>query len=217
MPQGVIGRRIDLSALLSARKRTGSRIPITAFFIKAWAEVARDLPELRRSYVTIPWPHLHEHATSVASLMVEREIDGEKVLFPARIKHPAERSLDEIAADIAEAVSKPINEISRNRLILIVSRLPRPLRRLLWWIAFNVGRYRQHYVGTFGISVVGQLGASILHPVSPMTSFIGYGPFGADGTVDLTAGFDHRVMDGAVVARAMAMLEQRLKVMAAEL
>jgi pyruvate/2-oxoglutarate dehydrogenase complex dihydrolipoamide acyltransferase (E2) component len=217
LPQGVIGRRIDVSALIAARKATGSRVPFTACFVKAWAEVARELPELRRSWLTIPWPHLHEHATSVASLMVEREIDGEKVLFPARIKSPAERSLAEVADEIAAAVSKPIHEISRNRLILAVSRLPRPLRRLAWWVAFNVARHRQHYVGTFGVSVVGHLGASILHPVSPVTSFLGYGPFAPDGTVDVTVGFDHRVMDGAVIARAMALLEVRLKVLAAEL
>ncbi len=211
MPQGVIGRRIDISAVLAARKRMEKPVPMTAFFIKAWAEAARDLPELRRSYCVLPLPRLFEHATSVASLMVEREIDGEKVLFPARIKSPAERSLHEIAADIEAALIRPIAEISRNRLILLVSRLPLPLRRLIWWYAFNMPRHRQHYVGTFGVSAVGHLGASILHPVSPVTTFLGYGPFAADDTVDITVGFDHRVMDGAVIARAMALLEEKLK------
>ncbi len=211
VPQGVIGRRITISAVLAARKASEKPVPVTAYFIKAWAEVARDLPELRRSYCVLPWPRLFEHGTSVASLMVEREIDGEKVLFPARIKSPAERSLQEIAADIDAAITKPIGEISRNRMIIAVSRLPLPLRRLIWWYAFNMPRHRQHYVGTYGVSVVGHLGASILHPVSPVTTFLGYGPFAADGTVDITVGFDHRVMDGAVIARAMALLEEKLK------
>jgi pyruvate/2-oxoglutarate dehydrogenase complex dihydrolipoamide acyltransferase (E2) component len=211
MPQGVIGRRIDISAVLAARKRMDKPVPMTAFFIKAWAEAARDLPELRRSYCVLPWPRLFEHNTSVASLMVERTIDDEKVLFPARIKSPAERSLQDIAADIDAALNKPIDEISRNRLILLVSRLPLPLRRMIWWYAFNMPRHRQHYVGTFGVSAVGHLGASILQPVSPVTTFLGYGPFAPDGTVDITVGFDHRVMDGAVIARAMALLEEKLK------
>ncbi len=215
MPQGVIGRRIDVSAVVAARKRAPKPIPLTAFFIKAWAECARDLPELRRSYVTLPRPRLYEHPFSVASLMVEREVDGAKALFPARIKAPAERSLAEVAEDIATAASAPVGNLPRNREILLVSRLPRPIRRLLWWYVFNVPRHRQHYVGTFGVSAIGHLGASIFVPVSPAGTFLGYGPIAADGTVDITLGFDHRAMDGAVVARGMALLEDKLKALAA--
>ena len=215
MPQGVIGRRIDVSAVLAARKSGGKPVPLTAYFIKAWAECARELPELRRSYVTLPWPRLHEHAFSVASLMVERDVDGEKAIFPARIKAPAERSLAEVAEDIVAAATAPVLGLPRNREILLISRLPRPIRRLLWWFAFNVPRHRQHYVGTFGVSAIGHLGASILYPVSPCSTFVGYGPIAADGTVDLTVGFDHRAMDGAVVARGMALLEDKLRALAA--
>jgi hypothetical protein len=210
LPQGILSRRISIKAAATARQACAVKPVWTAMFVKAWAEVARDMPELRRSYLQLPWPRLFEHSVSVASLMVEREIDGEKVLFPARIKSPAERSLSDITRDIDAAVNKPISEISRNRLILIVSRLPLPLRRFIWWIAFNVPRYRQHFVGTFGVSTVGHLGVSILQPVSPVTTFLGYGPFAEDSTVDITIGFDHRVMDGAVVARAMALLEIKL-------
>jgi pyruvate/2-oxoglutarate dehydrogenase complex dihydrolipoamide acyltransferase (E2) component len=214
MPQGVIGRRIDIAELIAARKAAGSRIPFTACFIKAWAEAARELPELRRSYLNIPWPHLYEHEASVASLMVEREIDGAPGLFPARIKNPADRSLAEIAADIGAAIEKPLHEVKRNWTLLWISRLPLPLRRIVWWYGFNTARGRQLAIGTFGVSAVGHLGASIMHPVSPVTTFIGYGPFAADGTVDVTIGFDHRVMDGAVIARALSLLETKLKAMA---
>lgn len=214
MPQGVLQRRIDVSPVVAARRASAKPIPLTAYFVKAWAECARDLPELRRSYVTLPWPRLYEHGMSVASLMVERDLDGEKALFPARIKAPAERSLGEVAEDIIRAATLPIGDLPRNREIMLVSRLPRPLRRLLWWYAFNMPRHRQHYVGTFGVSAVGHLGASILHPVSPAGTFIGYGPIGTDGTVDITVGFDHRAMDGAVVARGMALIEAKLTALA---
>jgi hypothetical protein len=39
-------------------------------------------------------------------------------------------------------------------------------------------------------------------PVSPWTTFVSYGPIGADGRVEIVLGFDHRVMDGAVISRA---------------
>ncbi|MFM9974452.1 MAG: hypothetical protein ACKVON_07750 [Beijerinckiaceae bacterium] len=215
LPQGVLARRIDIRAAIALRKASPQKLPWTAIFVKAWGEVAQELPELRRTYVALPWPRLYEHETSVASIMVERSIDGEAVLFPARVKSPAERSLAEVAADIEQAATAPITSISRNRMILRVSRLPLPLRRFIWWLAFNLPRQRQHYVGTFGVSVLGHLGADILHPVSPVTTFVSYGPIAADGTVYVTVGFDHRTMDGAVVARALALLEQKLKTVVA--
>ena len=215
VPQGVIMRSINVSAVMAARKRMDKKPPLTAYFVKAWAEVARELPELRRTYVTLPWPRLYEHGTSIASLMIEREMQGEKVLFPARIKSPAERDLVEVAADIEAAVTQPIMAISRNRMSLRVSRLPLLVRRLIWWLAFNLPRQRQHYVGTFGVSVLGHLGTSILYPVSPTTTFLSYGPIAPDGMVDIMVGFDHRVMDGAVVAIAIGLLEEKLKGLAA--
>ncbi len=209
-PQGVLTRRIAFTEAAALRATLDPRPQWTAIFAKAWAEIAAELPELRRTYATLPWPHLYEHPTSVASIMVEREVEGEKVLFPARVKSPAERSLADVIGDIELARTAPIGAIRHNRIILLVSRLPRPLRRVLWWFAFNRPRHRAHYAGTFGVSVVGHLGASIIVPVSPLTTFISYGPFAEDGTVDVTIGFDHRVMDGAVVARAMGLLDARL-------
>jgi pyruvate/2-oxoglutarate dehydrogenase complex dihydrolipoamide acyltransferase (E2) component len=216
MPQGVITRRISIAKAAEARAKGAVKAPWTAIFVKAWAEIAAELPELRQSYVTIPWPRLYQHTTSIASVMVERELDGEKVVLPARIKSPAERSLSEVANEIRQAAEAPVETQKRNRMIMLVSRLPWPLRRFLWWFAFNTPRQRAYHAGTFGVSTIGSMGVSIYVPVSPLTTFIGYGPFAADGTVDITVGFDHRTMDGAIVAKAMAMLEDRLAKVAAE-
>jgi len=208
-----------MSAVIAARKAVraagGAPVPTAAYVVKAWAECCRDLPELRRSYVTLPWPRLYEHPISVASLIVERDFDGEKAVLPTRIKAPAERSLDEVAQEIMLAATAPIESLQRNREILRVSRLPRVLRRLSWWLVFNWPRHRQYYVGTFGVSALGHLGATIMNPVSPVTTCVCYGPFGADGAVQIAVGFDHRAMDGAVVARGMALLEEKLRGLAA--
>jgi pyruvate/2-oxoglutarate dehydrogenase complex dihydrolipoamide acyltransferase (E2) component len=216
MPQGVLTRRISVAKAKALRAQAAEKAPWTAMFIKAWAEIADELPELRQSYVTIPWPRLYQHATSVASLMVERDVDGEKVIFPQRIKSPAERPLSEVSAEVREAAEGALQGQKRYLFLRNVSRLPWPVRRLLWWFAFNMPRQRAYHAGTFGVSTVGHLGASIYVPVSPLTTFLGYGPFAEDGTVDITVGFDHRTMDGAVVAKAMAMLEDRLAKVAAE-
>ena len=97
------------------------------------------------------------------------------------------------------------------RRALLISRLPRPLRRLAWWIGLNFwGRKRAHYMGTFGVSVYAGLGAASLHPLSPLTTTLNYGVIDADGTVDVRLIYDHRVMDGSTVARALKDLERVL-------
>lgn len=211
-PIGVIRGRIGLSRLLAARKAAAKpAIPVSLLFTKAYAIVARETPELRRSYAPFPTAHLHEVEQSVASLMIERDWNGETALFPARVKDPASRGLRELAALLDEALNDPPEKSRHFGKLARLSRLPTLLRRAIWLYGFNSGRQRPNYFGTFGVSVLGHLGAEIVYPMSPLTSFLSYGPFGEDGTVEVTIGFDHRVMDGAVVARAIARLGEVLE------
>jgi hypothetical protein len=94
---------------------------------------------------------------------------------------------------------------------LMLSRLPLPLRRFLWWMGlYTDGQARAHFFGTFGISVVASLGAGGLHILSPLTTTLNYGTFEPDGTIDVRLAYDHRVTDGAPIARALAALEEVL-------
>ena len=90
------------------------------------------------------------------------------------------------------------------------ARLPRPLRRTLWWLGLNIGRQRGNFFGTFGVSVYSALHAELLHPLSPLTALLNYGVISDDGHLDVRIIYDHRVMDGATVARALGRLEQIL-------
>ena len=90
------------------------------------------------------------------------------------------------------------------------AQLPGILRRPLWWIAFNVGRQRANYFGTFVVSTVSHLGTDAIHPLSLTPNFLTYGMIGTDGRVPLRIIFDHRVFDGVVVARVLARMEALL-------
>ena len=104
-----------------------------------------------------------------------------------------------------------MESIGDYRRILLMNRFPRPLRRLLWWIGLNVwGRKRAAFLGTFGVTVYAGLGAASLHPLSLLTTTLNYGVIEPDGTVDVRLTYDHRVLDGATVARALAELERVL-------
>ncbi len=90
-PLGVLRQTINIAPLVAARAAAAARPSWTSLFIKGFALVARYSPPLRQAYVKLPWPHLYEYPSSVASVVVERVIDGEDVIFIRRIKDPAAR------------------------------------------------------------------------------------------------------------------------------
>jgi pyruvate/2-oxoglutarate dehydrogenase complex dihydrolipoamide acyltransferase (E2) component len=65
-------------------------------------------------------------------------------------------------------------------------------------------------MGTFGVSVYSALGSESLHPLSPLTTTLNYGVIGRRGGVTVRLIYDHRVLDGSAVARALADLEEVL-------
>ena len=210
MPQGVLRQTINIAPIVKARAAAEPRPSWTSLFIKAFALVAQESPPLRQAYVTLPWPHIYEYPTSVASLVVERSFEGEDVIFIRRIKDPASRSIAEIGEVIQEAKTAPVESITDFRKGLQLARAPAFIRRLIWWLGMNIGRQRPNYFGTFGVSVLGGAGTLIIYPVSSWSVFVTYGPIAADGSVEIVLAFDHRGMDGAVVARAFKALEAAL-------
>src|SRR5262249_57341667 len=104
----------------------------------------------------------------------------------------------------------PIDSIKDFQLILRISALPRPLRRLLWWLGLNFGRQRSNFFGTFAISVYSALNSESLHPLTPLTTVLNYGVIDRNGDVNVRIIYDHGVMDGATVARRLAQLEEIL-------
>jgi hypothetical protein len=207
VPLGVIAKPISVAPLQAARAACADRPPWTILFARAYALVARDQPELRRFYVRVPWRGLHECASSVATIMIERDWRGERALFPARLKSVAERPLPDLLAEFERQRTEPVETVPHFKRVLAYARLPTALRRAIWWYAFHHGALRPGYFGTYGLSVLGHAGATIVRPVSPLTNFVGYGPIASDGAVQLTMAFDHRVMDGGSIVTAMASLE----------
>src|SRR5262249_60928278 len=66
-------------------------------------------------------------------------------------------------------------------------------------------------IGTFGLSSYGNLGAENLHPISPLTTTLTYGPVDPDkGQVVVKLIYDHRVLDGAYIARRLGDIEEAL-------
>jgi hypothetical protein len=210
IPTVPVQRRMNLAGLAATRAACRDKPRWTAIFAKAYAIVAAENPVLRRAYIKLPWPQLYEYPSSTATIMFEKEHEGEPSLFSYLLRNPAAMPLNAISQQLGKIADMPVGEVKDFRRNLSVSSLPRPLRRLIWWLGLNIGRQRGNYFGTFGVSVYSALKAESLHPLAPVTTVLNYGVFADDGTVDVRIIYDHRVMDGAVVARLLGRLEEVL-------
>jgi hypothetical protein len=210
VPRVTVQRHMNISPLVRARTAQQPKPSWSALFVKGYALLAREVPEFRRAYVKVPWPHFYEYPVSIASIAHEREYEGERAVLLSRIKGPERCSIAELHASIHQARSRPVMEIKEFRRALNMARVPTPIRRPLMWLGLNIARQRANFFGTFQFSVYSGLGAESLNPLTPLTTFLNYGPIGEDGSVTVRILYDHRVMDGAVVARALHRFEEIL-------
>lgn len=216
IPTVPVQKRMQLAPLVAARAACADRPRWTALFTKGYALMARDFPEFRQAYVKLPWPHIYEYPTSNATVIFERDYRGEPGLFSISVKDPARQPLTEIGRQLHYASTAPVESIKDFRRTIQFARLPKPLRRAFWWICLNFARQRGNYFGTFGVSVYSALGAESLHPLSPITTLLNYGVIDKNGSLDVRIIYDHRVMNGATVARALARLEEILNTVVAD-
>ncbi|PZM16418.1 hypothetical protein [Rhizobium tubonense] len=210
VPRVTVQRQMNLRPLLDARCLPDARPSWTVLFLKGYALLSQEIPDLRRAYIKFPRPQLYEHPASVASIAHEREHDGERVVLLSTINEPEQRSIPQLVTLIHAARSLPVLEIKEFRRSLELARAPAPVRWLIMWLGLNLGRKRARYFGTFQLSVYSGLGAESLNPLTPLTTLLNYGPIGKDGSVAVRIHYDHRVMDGANVARALERFERIL-------
>jgi hypothetical protein len=205
-----LSRPFEIGPLMAARAKAASPPGWASIFVKAFAIVAREEPVLRRLYVKLPWPHFFELPRSVAMVAVARVEDGEECILPEKVPSPEDRPLAEIDAQIRRAKTAPLQEIPAFRKILMASRLPLPLRRLSWWLGLNVGRMSANNFGNFGVTSISAYAPGELQALSPGPFLLSYGRVGPDNRIDVILRWDHRVTDGAVIARVLTRLEQVL-------
>jgi len=210
IPLVSVERRMHLGPLLRARSQCAQRPLWMTIFTKAYGLVSRNFPELRRAYVKLPWPQFYEYAKPVAMLPLGIEYRGEEGIFTIRIGNPGAMRLADIDSRIRNAKAAPIEKIADFRRLQRVSHLPLPIRYPLQWLALNLGGLRANFFGTFLIGGVSELGIESQHMLSPISNSLSYGVISPDGDVNVRMYWDHRVMDGAVVARALAQLERTL-------
>lgn len=199
-------RIMDLTACCNARANCHVRVSWAAVFLKAYGLVARDCAELRQTWYRWPWAHLYQHPHSVGSLAVQRTVDGVPWLFWGRIDDPAADSLLALQQRIDDCTQLPVDVVFRRQ--WQIAHLPTPIRRLIWWINLNLAwRGRSKRLGTFFLSSLAGRGAEIQLPPAIQTGCLTYGPLDEQQRTRVTLAYDHRVMDGVLVAEVLQRLE----------
>lgn len=216
IPTVPVQKRMAIAPLVAARVACGRSPRWTAIFVKAYALLAREFPELRRVYLKLPLPHLYEYKQSVASVVVEREYEGELGIFTQVILNPAARPIENLMEVLERGTTQAIDDIPEIARALRVAAMPWPFRHWAWWLGLNLSRFRYLFFGTFGFSVYSALKVESLHPLMPVTTLLNYGVIDDEGNVNVRIIYDHRVMNGATVARALNRLEEILNTVVAD-
>jgi len=211
IPTVPVSRMMDVSALRGPRDEHERRPSWAVVFMKAYALVAASHAPLRRAMLNFPWPRIYEHPASNCALAVERDYQGEPGIFVGLFRAPESQSLAQLQDGLAWYKGQALEDVGAFRQVLRVGRAPGPVRRLLWWSTLNLsGMKRAKRFGTFGLTSYGAMGAESLHPISPLTTTLTFGPIDPTGRVCVKLIYDHRVLDGAYIARRLGDIEAAL-------
>jgi hypothetical protein len=204
-----VTRLVAFRDLITARGKLAAAPSWTAMFVKGFALVAAEIPELRRVYLRLPWPHLYEYTDSTVVILHERMIMGDLGLLPLRFHKPNAVPIQQLSEMIRRAAAAPTEETGLHRKLIAIARLPLLVRRLIIGVCLNVPRLRRE-IGTYGVSSAARWLTDLGTSRTPQPCLLSYGPADADGNVVVRLTFDHRVFDGALAGRALARLEEVL-------
>jgi hypothetical protein len=212
VPSTPVSRTVDVSALVGPRANHPLRPSWALLFMKAYALVGTQHAPLRRSLLEFPWPRIYEHPWMNCALAIERSFQGDHGVFVGLFRAPEHQTICQLQEALEFYKNQPLDRVGVYRRALKFSRVPRPIRRLFWWSTLNFsGPKRAKRFGTFGLTSYGALGAESLHPISPLTTTLTFGPISASGEVIVKLIYDHRVLDGAYIARRLRDIEAALQ------
>ncbi len=212
VPSTPVARTVNVSALLGPRAAHVSKPSWQVLFMKAYALVGADHPPLRRALLQFPWARLYQHPWMNCALAIERSYQGEPGVFVGTFRAPEQQTITQLQDALIWYKRQPLETVGVYRQALRVSKAPWVIRHLLWWSTLNVSGFkRAKRFGTFGLTSYGALGAESLHPISPLTTTLTFGPINRDGDVVVKLIYDHRVLDGAYIARRLRDIEAALQ------
>jgi len=192
----------DLVALAELRSRLPGRIAWPLLFLKAFGYVAERYPELRQSFLPRPWPHIYQHHESVAMLAIHREYKHQPWLFWGKFSKPESTPLTELQQRLDRYQQGDVDKVFRQQLQM--SRLPKFFRRRIWsWNLHWDGNGRARRAGTCFLSTLASQGVEIQATPSFQSYNLTYGPLDDSGCCRVSIAYDHRLVDGHLIANVL--------------
>lgn len=193
-------------------EKTGDRISLTGFIVKSFGNAIGEFPEMN-SFIRGRKLIILEDVN--ISVLVEREIDGQKVPEPLGIKKVQDKSLKEITAEIRAAQANTGNELGNLTGSQWINLIPPFLIRTFIRIADRNIKMAKRY-GKIAVTAVGMYAenASWFIPHGTATVLLTIGSIRKEGEKEflcITASFDHEIIDGSPAARFMSKLAEELK------
>lgn len=198
-------------------KDMGAQLSFTAFLVFCLARAIEDHPHVQ-AYRDWRGRVIHFDDVDV-NVMIERNIDGERIGVPHVIRAANRRSLQSIHDEI-RAVQRDADEGRQTGWASLGLRLPGPVRRQFWRLPQLFPRRWKRIAGTVAVTSVGMFGSGGGWGISPTNYALQLTVGGINrkpGIVideiepreylNLTVTFDHDIVDGAPAARFV----QRLK------
>ena len=159
------------------------------------------------------------------AVIIEREFEGDKIpINPFVVKAANRKTLNEIHNEISNAKVENINKPQNSSLIDLYWYAPGFIRSLLWYLWLGSPYWRKRLTGTVGFSALGMFGKGTgwgipisTYSLSVTMGTISQKPALIDGKLetreflDLTASFDHNVIDGAPAARFITQFKELIE------
>jgi pyruvate/2-oxoglutarate dehydrogenase complex dihydrolipoamide acyltransferase (E2) component len=201
-------------------ERTGEKLSFTAYIVSCLAQVMKDFPQFN-SFIKGRNLVLMENVT--ISVLVERDIDGEKVPEPIGIQDAHRKSFLEIHREIREAKSMTSNKLGTLSGMEWFRFIPDfLLKTFIRFADKNISMGTQY--GKVAVTAIGMFSkeatwfiphgsATVLITVGSMSQKVVEidGKFVSREHISITASFDHDIVDGAPAARFLSQLAGAIK------
>jgi pyruvate/2-oxoglutarate dehydrogenase complex dihydrolipoamide acyltransferase (E2) component len=215
----------DARRMLLERKKQQQSVSFNAWLIKCISRTVEDCRALHGVRKGKKKVVIFEDID--ISIMIEREIEGEKVPLPYVIRKTNEKDTKEIHEEIKAAQSQTITdegdfvlgEKKNEFLMKVYYAMPGFMRGIVWKKIIESPFLTKKHMGTVMITSVGMIGKIngwvlpvSIHPLSFAVGSIIKKPGVVDGKIEIreylfiTAAVDHNVIDGAPAVRALAKL-----------
>ena len=194
-------------------EETGRRPSYVACTLFAISRVLKQHPKFNSYLRTFPTTRLTTYDDVDIVFTVERWEDGKPFVFLDRIREADKKGLNAFIERLQEASRRSVAEYRRRMMTDYVLRIPRFLRRPLYKIFIAAYPERMKLIfGTTSFTSAGKFGTTIIIARAPRTATFTLGlirkrPIVRDDKVVaantgyVTISYDHRVADGAEVAR----------------